>query len=363
MALPGSGRLTWHALITFNDPHLPSTAGAVMIPSLPLHNWPVLSTRDPCETCSYMQSNLRPNEVWFPGRPRLNFIHNKVQLNSISLNSLSYGSEAKIQAPATENTYLTIIALEGEGVFGQGKWVNRLNPGDIYIINPLFTLDLSLSGNFKQLILQLDGDHLKHYIYRITGYQLAEPLIFEPLRKYNEASKSSFESIVQTACIELNNRNSALLDKQVATHLEEMLISLLLTEFPHNYSELLQHASRRSLPYYVRQAQNIIHENSSRAISVQELAARTGVTPRTLQKGFKELLGTTPIIYCRTIRLNLARKRLIAAAAADSTVTEIAYACGFEHLSKFSQYYKEYFGERPQETKKYRGLKSARPKR
>jgi len=62
------------------------------------------------------------------------------------------------------------------------------------------------------------------------------------------------------------------------------------------------------------------------------------------------MLGSTPIIYCRTVRLNLARECLLATAA--DSVTEAAHRCGFDHLSKFSQYYKEHFGETPQVTKK-----------
>jgi len=122
-----------------------------MVPSLPLHNCRVLATRDPDKTCAYMQSSLRPNpnKMQLPAQPRLKFIHNNVKLNSLSLNSLSYDSKVNIKASSTENICLIILALNGEGVFRQDKWVYHLKPDDIYIINPLFILSLSLSQNFK----------------------------------------------------------------------------------------------------------------------------------------------------------------------------------------------------------------------
>ena len=52
--------------------------------------------------------------------------------------------------------------------------------------------------------------------------------------------------------------------------------------------------------------------------------------------------------YLKNVRLDLARMDL--KNKNNTTVTEIAMNCGFNHLSKFSIKYKERFGELPSET-------------
>ena len=56
---------------------------------------------------------------------------------------------------------------------------------------------------------------------------------------------------------------------------------------------------------------------------------------------------TTPM-NARALRLDAARQRLLDGACAN--VTEAALAVGFGHLGRFSEYYKERFGELPRQT-------------
>lgn len=325
-----------------------------MLNSLPLCNWPILATSDPDLTYSHMRSNLRPNELWFPEEPKIAFEHNKVMLNSMSLNSINYGSEVRIQAPPTENVYLVILTLDGEGIFKQNKSVSVTKPGDVCVLNPNFPLEISLSDNFKQLTLQLDGKQLNHYASRIIGYQLKDPLIFQPVGECEVDNVSGFISLIKTICNNINKPSSSMLDKQVAKNLEAALISLLLAEFPNNYSDYAREGTQQIAPFYIRRAQNYIHAHFSENFSLDQLAIVTGVGVRTLQKGFKSVLGTSPVSYIRAIRLEMARKRLLVALENKESVTDIAYSCGFGHLNKFTKYYKEYFGETPNQTKGYK---------
>jgi len=301
-----------------------------------------------------MRTNLRPNELWFPGDTEIAFEHNKVMLNSISLNSINYGSEVKIQAPPTEGVYLVILTLDGQGVFEQNESTSITKPGDICILDPHSPLKISLSENFKQLTLQLDEEQLNRHASRIVGYQLKDPLMFQSIKENDVANTSGFKSLIKTICANINTPTSSMLDKQVAKNLESTLISLLLAEFPNNYSDYAGEGPLQLAPFYVRRAQNYIHDHYSEQVSLDQLAIVSGVGVRTLQKGFKNVLGTSPMNYIRAIRLEMARKRLLVASERKESVTDIAYSCGFGHLNKFTKYYKEYFGETPIQTKVYK---------
>ena len=87
-------------------------------------------------------------------------------------------------------------------------------------------------------------------------------------------------------------------------------------------------------------------------LTALELASRLGVSQRTLELTFHEILGCTPAAYLRIRRMNQAHRDLARANPGDATVTEIAIKWGFLHAGRFSAAYRELFGCLPSETLK-----------
>ena len=99
----------------------------------------------------------------------------------------------------------------------------------------------------------------------------------------------------------------------------------------------------------VLRAVEIFRARSDDAITVLEVAQSLGVGLRSLQLAFQSVLGEGPRSRLTRIRLERARARLIAAEGA-ANVTDIAFECGFTHLSRFAAAYLRTYGERPSET-------------
>ena len=94
------------------------------------------------------------------------------------------------------------------------------------------------------------------------------------------------------------------------------------------------------------------------ALSVMEefdyavLSAATGSSPRLIQLAFAEHIQMTPLGYFRAVRLHRARNVLLTGAAGRSaTIGDIAAAHGFWNWSRFTQLYRQQFGETPSETR------------
>lgn len=104
---------------------------------------------------------------------------------------------------------------------------------------------------------------------------------------------------------------------------------------------------RRTLD--VRRARDYIHAHYDQALRLEDICAVAGLGHRALQRGFRELLGLSPIEYVRTVRLRAVRRRLLRASAGE-TVTEAALAGGCFHLGHFGQHYKAMFAETPSST-------------
>jgi AraC-like DNA-binding protein len=83
---------------------------------------------------------------------------------------------------------------------------------------------------------------------------------------------------------------------------------------------------------------------------VTDLCEAGGVSERTLQYAFKEVMGMTPVAYLTRLRLHRVRQALRGATHGSTTVTAEALKWGFWHFGDFSRAYKTCFGELPSET-------------
>jgi transcriptional regulator GlxA family with amidase domain len=85
---------------------------------------------------------------------------------------------------------------------------------------------------------------------------------------------------------------------------------------------------------------------SDDALSIAAIAAKVGVSTRSLQIAFRQYRGVGPRQILEDFRLDAAHARLFAAAPGDN-VTRIAFDCGITHLGRFATRYRARFGESP----------------
>lgn len=85
-------------------------------------------------------------------------------------------------------------------------------------------------------------------------------------------------------------------------------------------------------------------------LDLPTLCTTAGVSTRTLEYAFRENLGISPGAFIRLLRLHTLRRTLVASAAGESTVTELAYHLGFTQLGRLARDYRRVFGEVPSAT-------------
>lgn len=115
--------------------------------------------------------------------------------------------------------------------------------------------------------------------------------------------------------------------------------------------ELAPHALRWSIQdagaMLAQQAARLLDEPDAWAgepPSVEQLAARLGVSDRHLRRIFEAQLGVSPMQYLQTRRL-LAAKQLLA--DTDLPVTQVALAAGFASLRRFNAAFVQHYGLSP----------------
>ncbi len=96
-----------------------------------------------------------------------------------------------------------------------------------------------------------------------------------------------------------------------------------------------------------KRAVDFLHGHCREDISMTDLCEAAKANRRTLHLGFLELYGIAPMKYLRALRLCGVRREIQNSRDKNIRVTDIAMAWGFNHLGRFSNYYKTFFGDLP----------------
>ncbi|MCI9457757.1 MAG: AraC family transcriptional regulator [Oscillospiraceae bacterium] len=94
----------------------------------------------------------------------------------------------------------------------------------------------------------------------------------------------------------------------------------------------------------LKQALRLIEENYAAPLTLEQLSAAAGMSPKYFCRFFQEMTQHTPIEYLNIYRIERACYQLI---ATDRSVTEIAFSCGYNDLSYFIKTFKRYKGVTP----------------
>lgn len=89
---------------------------------------------------------------------------------------------------------------------------------------------------------------------------------------------------------------------------------------------------------------NHIHRDYALPMQIESLSRKAGMSPSSLHRHFKTATGMSPLQYQKRLRLQEARRRLV---AQQDSIATIAFAVGYESPSQFCREYKRLFGVSP----------------
>jgi AraC-like DNA-binding protein len=100
----------------------------------------------------------------------------------------------------------------------------------------------------------------------------------------------------------------------------------------------------------VQLVEDFVLAHAAERLYVSDLCEAAGVSERTLQYAFKEMMGMTPLTFLTRLRLHRVRQSLRTACPGETTVTAEAIRWGFWNFGDFARAYRECFGELPSAT-------------
>jgi AraC-like DNA-binding protein len=320
----------------------------------PLSRFPALRTHDVDELRQRLAGlfSVWSMDLGRGGQRTFEGCLNHRQMGDVGVTYARYGSPLAV-CLSHGDTYLQGFPIRGRGSVVNDGAEGEISPSNGTACGPNADMRVRYSSDFEHLILRIKREKLVKTLSGLIGRPVDTPRIATNVRPI-PAMAVAQRRLVEFVVRELN-RVDAPLPGLVLAELEQTLVVSYLNCNLHNYSHLLEENSVRSVaPWQVRLAEEYIEQNWDQPVTVEALAHVANAGIRSLFFTFRKSRGVSPMAFVRQVRLRHA-KEMLTRATPETTVTSVAYACGFSNLGHFAKYYNAAFGEHPSVT-----LKTAR---
>lgn len=213
------------------------------------------------------------------------------------------------------------------------------------VLSPDMQIRLTFSAGFEHLAFLIDPDAVVATLAALTGRDVGSAPHFTGMTDFRKPVARHLREIGSQLA---RRSHEAAAIPLIISELEQRAIMLFLFANDHDYSHLLEAAPPAAASWQVRRAEDHIEANWNRPIAVEALSRLCGCSVRSLFHQFRRSRGYSPMEFLRHVRLH--RARMMLSRPDDTTsVTDVAFACGFGNLGHFSKYFRDAFGEKPSE--------------
>jgi AraC-like DNA-binding protein len=274
-----------------------------------------------------------------------------IRLRDVSLLYLDLSVGATLDIRRSGRYYAVHMPMNGLASGTVHGRTFQASPVRALVTNPGDPVAIRFDYDSPQLVVRIEAEALERYTTRLVGRSLDQALAFEPELDLTSDAAMRWHGAVQLLHTEVFYSGSLVHRGLGIGPLEEFLMSSLLTIHPSTYYSQLARPTAPPGRRVVRQSLDYIEQHLSEQITMADLAEHVNASVRSVQLGFKEELGVSPMQYLRDRRLERAREELADAEPSDGvTVTDVAEHWGFHHLGNFAVVYRKRWGESPSDT-------------
>jgi AraC-like DNA-binding protein len=298
---------------------------------------------DPGEIVDYVGRTLAPHRMDMGDPSRMSARLKCFEVAPTQIVDIQYGTDVWIDPGELSSHFLVHASIEGSSEIWQGGAEGSIRPDNLHISSPGSPIRIHMTPACRHLTVRIAHSAFEDYLTRVMNIPVNRPLVFYPGREFGRELPVVWRNLL-THLISRTQRQYSML-----------MIEMLLSNYCNSYSDQIALYGNDISPWHVRRARDIIHESFDESISVTDLANQVGVSVRSLQNGFRQFLGLTPVEYVRRHRLEKLHRALMDGTP-DSSVTELMLGCGIVNFGRYAQYYRQQYGCRPSDT-----LRSRRP--
>lgn len=267
----------------------------------PLDRFPYIRSRN-IEEVSEAIARVYGKPAIVPARgiKTIEAIINRCRLPHTTLIYSSYGVGVGLDYPETE-LFSLLVPIHGTGEVCCGRTAAALPTGASAVASAGVAHKANCDADYEHLILQIDARVLAEKLAAMTGAEINNPLRMAPQAEAEHPAAQMLRQYLPLLADTVSAANPPFPVWWVE-QTEQLLMTLLLAGYQHNYSHLLEQDAADSSRLHVRQAEEYIEANAERAITLEELATLTGISAFSLFRSFKRYRGYSPLEFLSQMR-------------------------------------------------------------
>jgi len=306
----------------------------------PIHSHDAVELSEQTREWNFEMSQLVPGDYLAEG--------GVLEIDGVSLARISFSHTTLHRGSAPRNMVALIMTGKGSGPgFADGRLIG---PGDCLTLSDGEIEEGITHGQYLDICFGFDLDACRSQLDQLIGEPIgvaAGANLTSPGVRWVEDMLGRINWLMSVP----TTLPQALKDPRVCASVSEHMLAAL-ANFDALKAVSTDRSARANRRAAVRVALDYIHEKFSEPLRLAELCRRANVKVRSLEYGFREVTGLTPIAYIRSLRLNAVRRALqMYQTSTARSITEIAMDSGFWHLGQFASDYRQFFGETPTQTR------------
>jgi AraC-like DNA-binding protein len=316
----------------------------------PLARYNLFRTADLDEAREQVARVFCPHHLAIAGeRGRFRTVQNHIDTGLLSLSYIDYGADVEIEPGELETFYLIQIPLSGAASIMTGGRAFIADPRQASILNPNRYTAMRWWAGCRKLQVQVARSVLDGIAADYFGRDFDEPVTFDATMDLTRPEAAAWLRQVHALLRYVEHDGATDANAPRRDFYAAELLRGLIEVQANSHSHFGGPEHTGPLPRYVRTALDFIRANAGKPLTSAEIARAAGVAGRTLQYGFRRFVGATPIEILRRERLDRCRLAF-ALGRGEAAISDVARRWGFAHPGRFSQAYRQRFGELPSQS-------------
>lgn len=286
-------------------------------------------------------------------RDTLDFQYDGLRLPNkhMTIGCIQYGANVAINISQLK-AYSISLPLNGKQSLNiRGEYYQSDQSNGLIVSNNDFQ-DLFIDKDCKKLQVVIPEQSMQLVLSDLLNHPVHESIIFNPnMDLALDQMIGAWWSNIQNFMLVKSQYTDFYGLRMFSEDYENFLIKALLLSQENNFSEALRNLSSQEVPLFIRNVKKFMIDHAHEMLSIEMILRVAGVSKSKLYDQFQYYYGMSPLVFLKKHRLQKVYKILSSGQQQDISISKVAYDWGFSHLSRFSQEYREEFGENPSETK------------
>jgi AraC-like DNA-binding protein len=272
------------------------------------------------------------------------------RMGPVSLQDVVVGADTSIDCGDLCSTYRVFLVRSGRAGGAHRGMSAAGSAGSAAVYAPEGLSALKWDASTEILLFKVDRYAVEEALSDALGRQLTSQPDFAPLMPTHTAPTRNWINMLVLFAEQFLHPDGLLNQPLVGMPFIDTLVRGFLLAAEHSQRDALMGRERSLTPRAIRRAVDVIEAEAQLPLTLSSIAARSQVSVRSLQQGFKRHLGMSPMSYLREVRLRRAHRTLLESDPSVVTVASVAYDWGFTNLGRFAAAHAGRYNEPPAKT-------------